>query len=80
MRVILASHKKEMDTRTLRARTSVDLYLEPGSIHSMCLRLRERGYIELVRKERAPGEAGRERYVYAVTPKGVEVVKNVHEN
>lgn len=74
MRVILSTHKKEMDTRELRARTDVDLYIEPTSVHVLCSRLKDGGFIKLVRKERAPGESGRARHVYSVTPKGAEVV------
>lgn len=75
MRVIASTHKKELDTRGLRARTEVDLYIEATSVHVICKRLRLRGYLELVRKERSPGEAGRARNVYSVTEKGLEAIK-----
>lgn len=74
MRTILSTHKRELDTRALRARTEVDLYLQPSSIHVMCNRLVEANLLQVVRKERTPGEPGRERHVFKVTTLGEEIL------
>jgi len=75
LRTILSTHKKEMSTRQLRARTEVDLYLEASAIHGMCNKLVQKKFIQLVRRERVLGESGRAHNVYKVTPDGVEALQ-----